>query len=76
MTFHTQILLLAWFILKLGKNNSFCLVITEKSTQTRLRCEPLKEKATKEVVRVVSRVFAKEVATKIPYFYSCLDIIN
>jgi len=47
-----------------------------KINTTRLRCEPLKEKATKEVVRVVSRVFAKEVATKIPYFYSCLDIIN
>jgi hypothetical protein len=39
---------LAWFVLKLGKNNSFCLVIIEESTQSaqaRLRCEPLKKTA-------------------------------
>jgi hypothetical protein len=40
---------LAWFVLKLGKNNNFCLVIVEESTQTRLSCEPLKEKIGKGV---------------------------
>jgi hypothetical protein len=36
--------LLAWFVLKLGKNNNVCLVIVEQSTQTRLRLELLKGK--------------------------------
>jgi hypothetical protein len=67
---------LAWFVLKLGRNNSFCLVIVEQSTQTRLYCETLKEKTAKGVVRGVRRVFAKEVANKIPNFDSRLDITN
>jgi len=41
--------LLVWFVLKLGKNNSFCLVTIEESTQKRLRREPLKEKKAKAV---------------------------
>jgi len=49
--------------LKLDKNNSFCLVIVEQSTQTTLHCGPLKEKTAKAVLLVVRRVFAKEVAT-------------
>jgi len=68
--------LLVWFVLKLGKNNSFCLVTIEESTQKRLRREPLKEKKSESSLRVVRCVFAKEVATKVPYLDSRLDITN